>query len=351
MKKKAVALLVNDIHINKDNGELVKGIFSQMVDVCQFYKIDNIICGGDVFTNRSGQPLSCLIDFMECLEVLHKEMITFHVIPGNHDKTDADAYDSYLDVFANYSDYVRVYKNPKWFKLLGVHFLMMPYFKDEKWFEEFKVIIKKGGGNVSVMVTHIGIDGVVNNDGSAVESVLKPKLFGMFTAVLVGHYHNASKVARNIYYTGSAYQNNFGEDITGKGFTVIFDDGSIKHIDSKFPKYIKKIIATNDKETLRNLLEIYGGEKYDHIRFEFVGKKSEFEAINTTEIQDVYGIECRFKSLEDGGSNYDENDETFVYTPKELKKDFVSFCSENKISGERLKYGLNLINKAVCGIQ
>ena len=77
MKKKAVALLVNDIHLNKDNGELVKSIFDQMVSVCKYYNITNIICGGDVFTNRSGQPLSCLLTFAECLDILKKEEILF----------------------------------------------------------------------------------------------------------------------------------------------------------------------------------------------------------------------------------------------------------------------------------
>ena len=127
MKKKAVALLVNDIHLNKDNGELVKSIFDQMVSVCKYYNITNIICGGDVFTNRSGQPLSCLLTFAECLDILKKEEILFSVIPGNHDKTDADEYDSYLDVFSNYSEYIRVFRNPKWFRIKDVHFLMMPY--------------------------------------------------------------------------------------------------------------------------------------------------------------------------------------------------------------------------------
>ena len=350
MKRKAVALLVNDIHLNKDNGELVKNLFHQMVDVCQYFQIENIICGGDVFTNRSGQPLSCLIDFMECLKILHKEMITFSVIPGNHDKTDADEYDSYLDIFSNYTGYIRVYRIPKWVKIGGVNFLMMPYFKDEKWLEEYGKV-KSGGGDINIMVTHIGFDGVVNNDGSEVESVLKPNKFSRFTRVLVGHYHNASKLGENVYYTGSVYQNNFGEDITGKGFTVIYNDGSIKHINSKFPKYIKKTIQANDKETLQNLIEIYKNETYDHIRFEFIGRKSDFETINIQEIQSKHGIECKFKSDGEDSSGYENNNEAFSYTPKELRKDFVSFCLDNNISGERLKYGLNLIKKAVCGIQ
>jgi DNA repair exonuclease SbcCD nuclease subunit len=76
------------------------------------------------------------------------------------------------------------------------------------------LLARGGGGDINIMVTHIGFDGVVNNDGSEVESVLKPNKFSRFTRVLVGHYHNASKLGENVYYTGSVYQNNFGEDIT-----------------------------------------------------------------------------------------------------------------------------------------
>ena len=57
MKRKAVAVLVNDIHLDKGNGELIKDIFlNQLINLCLSKKIDNIFIGGDVFTNRSGQP-------------------------------------------------------------------------------------------------------------------------------------------------------------------------------------------------------------------------------------------------------------------------------------------------------
>ena len=65
----------------------------------------------------------------------------------------------------------------------------------------------------------MSFDGVANNDGSKVESIIKPSMFSDYKSVLIGHYHNASKIAKNVFYTGSAYQNNYGENITDKGFT------------------------------------------------------------------------------------------------------------------------------------
>ena len=100
MKKQAIGILVNDVHLDKDNGELVKDIFRQLISLCREYSTNRIICGGDVFTNRSGQPLQCLTDWKEILVMLSEEDIELHVIPGNHDKTDSDDEKSYLDVYS-----------------------------------------------------------------------------------------------------------------------------------------------------------------------------------------------------------------------------------------------------------
>ena len=88
--KKVVALLINDVHLNKDNGSLVKDIFKQVVGICRKNSIEHIIVGGDVFTNRSGQPLDCLTNWDEILGFINKKKLQIHLIPGNHDKTDKD---------------------------------------------------------------------------------------------------------------------------------------------------------------------------------------------------------------------------------------------------------------------
>ena len=65
--KDAVAILVNDIHLDKGNGNLVKDIFRQLIQVCRDFDVENIICGGDIFTNRSAQPMLCLTDWKDIL--------------------------------------------------------------------------------------------------------------------------------------------------------------------------------------------------------------------------------------------------------------------------------------------
>lgn len=352
--KYAVGVLINDIHLNKSNGSLVKDIFQQLMEVCEEYNTHRIFCGGDVFTNRSGQPLQCLTDWKEILEILTKKGFEFYVIPGNHDKTDSNSERSYLDIFGEKC--VHLYRSSGRVLLDGCVIGFIPYFQDEKWLEEFQRLedeiddnLREGDiqiDDATILITHMGFDGVVNNDGSRVSSVIKPSMFKNWTKVLIGHYHNASELADNVIYTGSAYQNNYGENITDKGFTVVFNDGSIKHVQSKFPRYIKEVVDANDKETLMNLLEKYGGEERDYIRFIFVGKKTDCQKINIAEIQGKYGIDCKFQCVEEREAiELSESDAVLEYDKKTLTKDFMKFCSDNDIKGKQFKYGFDLIKK------
>lgn len=353
--KKAIGVLINDPHLDKDNGKLVKYIFSQLINVCTDYDTNRIFCGGDIFTNRSGQPLACLTDWKEILEMINEAEIEIHLIPGNHDKTDGNDEKSYLDVYSDPCVYL--YRSGARKIMDGAVIAFIPFFKDDRWLEEYEKVWEEIEENFKdgdiddtyplILITHSGFDGVVNNDGTKISSVIKPSMFEDWTKVLIGHYHNASRLADNVIYTGSAYQNNYGETITDKGFTVIFDDGSTKFIPSKFPKYIKETIDVNDRETLRNLLEKYGeGEREDFVRFVFKGKKSEAHKVNMTEIQTRYGIDCKYEADEQiEAMESSQLEEVLQHDAKTIRQDFIRFCSENKIRGEKFKYGLSLIKQ------
>lgn len=343
MNKQIAGILVNDVHLDKDNGELVKDIFHQLVNLCVERKTKTIFCGGDVFTNRSGQPLSTLTDFKEILRMIGDKGITLHVIPGNHDKTDGNSEASYLDVYSEKC--VKVYRNATWLSpAIGLNVLFIPYFKDEKWLDEFNGCNSwRDKTDKHIIITHSGFDGVMNNDGSEVESEIKPSLFKKYDKVLIGHYHNASTLSKNVIYTGSAYQNNYGENITDKGFTIVYNDSSLEFIPSEFPRYIKEVIDVNDQESLRNLMEKYEGETYNHIRFLFKGKKSDCQKINIGELAKL-GIDAKFESTETAEAiEISESEGVLNYDKKTLSKDFLLFCKAQEIKGEKLKYGMELI--------
>ena len=302
--KRIVGILVNDIHLDKDKGELVKDIFEQLIVLCKKYNTNNIFCGGDVFTSRSGQPLQCLTDFKEIIIRLQEEDITFHVIPGNHDKTDSNDERSYLDIYTSMEN-ICLFRRAQVVRLDNMGFLFIPYFKDDKWLEEYnrediqsKIKKLQSKGIPTILITHSGFDGVVNNDGSKVESAIKPSMFTDFTNVLIGHYHNASQLADNVIYTGSAYPNDFGENSVDKGCTLIFI---------------------------------------------FKGKKDEANKVNLAEIQGKYGIDCKFQATEEYAAMELSDEGVFEFDAKSIRKDFIAYCSENNIKGEKMSYGLALL--------
>lgn len=339
--KKVVGILVNDVHLNKENGELVKSIFIQLVKICKNNNTNRIFCGGDVFTSRSGQPLSCLTYWKEILRYLTVNKIELHVIPGNHDKTDKDSEKSYLEVFSDPSQIL--YSRGEVVNIEGVDFTFMPYFGEERWIEEFNEL-EFDFSRPNVMITHMGFNGVKNNDGSEVESSLKPSMFKKFTNVLIGHYHNSSVLSKNIRYTGSAYQNNYGETISDKGCTLIYNDGSVTHQSLEFPKYIKEVIDVEDSESLRNLIEKYE-DSTDNIRFIFRGKKVDANKIDISFLASK-GIDAKFEAVEvEKAIQLSEDEGVICYDKKVLLKDFIKFCSENDIKGKQLKYGMSLMKE------
>lgn len=349
MKKKDVnkypaALLINDVHLNKDNGELVKDIFQQAIKICKKRSISTIILGGDVFTNRSGQPLICLTVWLEILGMIADAHLMLVVIPGNHDKTDANSENSYLDVF-RYHPNIRVVSKHEIIRYNGDLIIgLIPYFGDERWLEEFKELeLKVGRADHHILITHMGVEGVRNNDGTEVMSVIKPKTFKNWDKVLVGHYHNASKVGDNIYYTGSAYQNDFGENVIDKGCTIIYSNADTKFVPFKFPKYIKEVLDVNDTESLRNIVEKYEGETYDNIRLVFRGKKVDAKKVNMAELNKL-GFQTTFESTESVEAvELAESEEIISMDKKSIFKDFLKFCSENEIKGKYLQYGMKLM--------
>lgn len=350
---KPFAVLVTDVHLDRGNSDLVKNIFDQLVSLCLERGICNIICAGDVFTTRSGQPLECLSAWQEILGKLRDKSIIIDVIPGNHDKTDGNDYCSYLDVYAGGSRYFRLHRVAESVLMNKVRVDFIPYFGTQRWMEEFDGLEELDDSCLNVLVTHMAFNGVRNADGSAVADGIAPSVVKDYDVVLCGHYHDRSVVGQNIHYTGSAYQNNYGEGIIDKGFAILYDDGDIEYVSSAFPRYIKETLQATDRETLVNLLEKYGDDdREDHVRFEFVGKKADLERLDVTEIQTRYGIECKFSSVEEREAVESATGEDVLnYDTASVTKNFYRFCAENNIRGAELKYGVGLIKILKCGLR
>jgi exonuclease SbcD len=297
--KKPIALILTDTHLKEDNIELVQSIWTQATTKCQELGIKTILFGGDFFTSRKAQSLTVLKAAQSIFESIKYCGIDLIGLSGNHDKVDATSTQSYLDVFEDYFKLLaKEYAYVQLSNDVVVH--LIPYFKEDS--EIFSdqlgksihgaVDVKSNSLDcINILLTHIAISGVKNNDFSVVENILQPNNFNHFDSVLIGHYHNQSKVGDHIYYIGSAFQANHGED-ENKGFTILYDDGTHDFIQSTFPKYIQVKLDITDKYSIAEAEKKYANSP-DHIRFVLTGEESELKNINKEQFSTL-GIDVTF---------------------------------------------------------
>ena len=349
--KKAIALQITDTHLSINNIDLVISIFKQAVDICKKENIKILIHLGDWFNNRQGQPDYLLVIHQEIIRLFEEAKIIILTKAGNHDRTDLDSWYSYITVFN--SDYFKVVDghDGRYRVMLqkGIYGHFLPFFKSDKYLEQL-AILKKDivKGEKNICFTHIGVNGVKNNDGSKVEGRITQDLFKEFDATFIGHYHDSSELPNSIKYIGSAYQANYGERIDDKGFHLLYNDCSTKFIPSKFPKFIKIKINASDKTEIQNALELYSDKKYenDNIRFLFFGKQTDIDKIkNDLSKFTEAGIEVKTETEEqEENMNKIINDEFIEFNSKTIKKEFIQYCVNNKIPSDKRKFMLDILN-------
>lgn len=343
-KKYPIALLITDTHLHKSNVDLVKNIFNQAIEKCKELKINNIFHLGDFFTSREAQPLLVLKEAKDILLLIRNNNIDMSIIAGNHDKTNLEDELSYIDVIDKDTENIDLIYNED-SKLYDekINIIFLPYFKESGSYltrlnSVSKLIIKN---NINILLTHVGVNGVNNNDGSSVENEVKQELFKKFDKVFVGHYHDQQSI-KNIYYIGSAYQSNFGEDEL-KGFTILYSDGSHEFVQSKFPKFIKEKINIDDKGALKKFEKKYANST-DHIRAILIGEKTKLQSFKKENFIDK-GFDVKFED-ENLNTNIDiSNQEMQIYDRSNIKKAFNKFVELNSI--EDFNFGLNYLEKII----
>ena len=345
--KSPVAILGFDPHLSKDNVMVVRDLFNQTFALAEEIGCKIVILGGDVFTSRSAQPLEVLDAWREITEEAEARGLEIAAIPGNHDKTDPNSDRSYLSVCPGAATVVSRASEFVW---NGVSFVLIPYYGDAKWLEE-KLAVDNGLERETFdgprfMITHVAVEGVRNNDGTQVESDIRPDMFRNYDAVFVGHYHNASDVGEKVHYLGSMCQNNFGETAEDKGVTIVYDDGTWEHRPLRFPRYIRETVSATDTATLRNLMDKYSGEDYDRVRIVVTGSKADCEKLNASEFSAV-GIEIKFQADETAAAMATAADPEKIVTFRKstIVKNFMEFCKERDIRGERMKEGLAMLKE------
>lgn len=237
--KEPLCLLINDIHVNKNNIAEFNANWNEALEVCRERGIEDIVIGGDLWETRSGQTLNTLLAVKHALLKAVQQGVYVTIAEGNHCKVDQEEIEGYSHIFSEYKN-IKCVDTHEIITWEGVDdcLAVMSYFPESGTFverlEELEGELKKRDILLSTttLYIHQGIQGGLPG-GFVAPSDLPVDIFEKFKQVLVGHYHNQSHIKdTNIWYIGSSRQKDFGED-ENKGYTIFFDDGSIKFVQNQ----------------------------------------------------------------------------------------------------------------------
>ena len=251
-------LLLNDIHISKDNIPAFKANWQEAIDICRKMDVKEIAIGGDLFFSRAAQTLDVLLAVHDALLTAAEHGIHVTIAEGNHDKVNQENERGYCHVFDQHSnvlvcdEYVSLPLGDDCRFVLH----MMGYFPEDGSFCTRLDRLKEKAldpKRLNFLYIHEGINGALAQPN---DKELPAKIFEEFDKVFVGHYHNRTIIDKTrIEYIGSSRQHNFGED-EEKGYTVIYTDGSHEFIKNKINTRYRVIDVSAERAGLHLMDEL-----------------------------------------------------------------------------------------------
>lgn len=343
-KKFPCALLVNDLHVSKDNIPEFQKNWEEALAICKERNIEYLIVGGDVWLSRSSQTLSTLLAVRKAILAATQQGIYIIFADGNHDKVDQELLESYNLIFSGYesvevvSDYTIIDFSDE------LSLFILSYFPENGSFmqrlEALKSKIEKGKKNV--LYIHEGING-----GLAIPSddELPASIFSDFDNTLVGHYHNRKKVAgTTIEYIGSSRQHNFGED-EEKGYTVLYSDGSYEFIKNEVNTRYRVIdvdLVDVSEEFLQELNRIKQDGRY-RIKVRISCKSKEASTIDRQKLSECGATKIELVTEKTEVVKHDPQSLSQKFDKKGIKQEYTNFCTTKGIAN--VEMGLKYLDK------
>jgi len=351
-QKVPVLIISTDWHLRRENIEQIKDLIRQKCNLADEYGVDDLACLGDVFESRKGQEQMVFVALEEILDYIYsckKKLILF---PGNHDKTNYESSDSFLEPYLNHPA-VRFFREPSAvFLKRNTICSIIPYYSSQLYVEKLdemkkmelgQLLSKNEGKPMKLLLSHIELTGSVNNDGSEIKNNLTKDDFKSFDLVLLGHYHNHQTIGKNIVHLPSICQKDFGED-TNKGFTILYDDLSWSIIRSKFREFKKILIHVEDVMNggIEKMLYDYDTSNMN-VRFIVSGSQEQIKALNVSELEMRYGIDIQTQNEEINSSiEFVESEEITEFNQSAIQSAFSEFCNDRKFNHDD---GAKYLNK------
>jgi len=204
--------------------------FHQFVDYAIKSKPDFIIHAGDLFDTV--RPTNRAIKFaVEELLRINEADIPIIIIAGNHETPKMRETGSPLSFFEHLKNVKVVYKGRYESIEIGnaiIHAIPHNFSKEDliRNIKEAKI----RGGYTNILTMHVGILGIKEFSRGDFNEQIIPSgyLSPDFDYIALGHYHKATKVTSNAYYSGSTEYFSFKEAGDKKGFYDIRINGGLQ---------------------------------------------------------------------------------------------------------------------------
>lgn len=344
-KRIPCALLMNDIHVSKDNIPEFQRNWDEALEICKKQDIPEIIIGGDLLQSRSSyQTLDVLLAVRQAIIKATNAGLELTIAEGNHDLVDQEAILGYCHVFSEYphvyvvDDYVSIDCSD------DVTLYVMSYAPESGSFiNRLQNIIDNDfdRNKHNILYIHEGIKG-----GLAMPSddELPTKIFKDFDAVLVGHYHNRCKIqGTNIEYVGASRQHNFGED-EEKGYTILYDDGSYKFIKNESNtryKVIDLALQDVDNHLIEELNDIKSNGKYK-VKTRINCSATDVQNIDKQKLLEAGAAKVEIVTEKTVAKSIEAHSLDRKFDKTGIKQEYESFCSEKVIDSSM---GLQYLDK------
>lgn len=346
-------LLLNDIHISKDNIPAFKANWQEAIDICRKMDVKEIAIGGDLFFSRAAQTLDVLLAVHDALLTAAEHGIHVTIAEGNHDKVNQENERGYCHVFDQHSnvlvcdEYVSLPLGDDCRFVLH----MMGYFPEDGSFCTRLDRLKEEAldpKHLNFLYIHEGINGALAQPN---DKELPAKIFEDFDKVFVGHYHNRTIIDKTrIEYIGSSRQHNFGED-EEKGYTVIYTDGSHEFIKNKVNNRYRVIDVSAERAGLHlmdELREIDADGRYK-VKVRVHAPQAAMKSVDKAALLDAGATKVELiaddeEMLEVAASSLFEK-----FDSHRIRETYEEFCREKQI--DDVAIGLEYLSKieGQCG--
>lgn len=337
-------LMLNDIHIGKENIPDFMINWNEALDICERLDIHKIALCGDLFLSRAAQTLDVLLAVHDAMLLANKQGVHITLANGNHCKINQESERGYCHILDQHpniyvvNDYVSLPIGD------GVVLHMIAYFPENGSFCDKLDVVKAiaDPDKRNFLYIHEGINGALSQPS---DNELPTKIFRGFEKVFVGHYHNRCIIPKtSIEYIGSSRQFNFGED-EEKGYTVLYSDGSHEFIKNQVNTRYRVIDIDADKVDvhLMDLLDEIKADGRYKVKVRVHSSPTKASTINKTELLAAGASKVEVVVEEVDVEEVVSSSLFEKFDREKIRESYKEFCVQKEI--EDVELGLSYLSK------